>query len=284
MYRGTRLRGTRVLITGGASGIGRLMALESARRGAEVVIWDLSADGAAAVVAEIVATGGLASSYPVDVTDTAHVAEAARQTGDVDVVVNNAGVVSGQTLLEASESALRRTLEVNVLALYWVTRAFLPGMIARGRGTVVTIASAAGLVGVARQTDYSASKFGAFGFTESLRAELRADGHDVGTLVVCPYYINTGMFEGVETKFPALLPILEEHDVALKVIDGIESGREQIILPPFARLVPLMRFLPTRAFDRVADFFGINHTMDHFVGRAGAKRVAAGKAGAAAGK
>ncbi|MBL0703904.1 SDR family oxidoreductase [Sinomonas cellulolyticus] len=271
MYRGTRLRGARILITGGASGIGRLMALEAARRRAEVIIWDLSEEGGTAVAAEIVGSGGLASSYQVDVTDAAHVREVARQTGDVDVVVNNAGVVSGQPLLEASEEALRRTLEVNTLALYWVTRAFLPGMIQRRGGTVVTIASAAGLIGVARQTDYSASKFGALGFTESLRAELRADGHGVGTLVVCPYYINTGMFDGVETRFPFLLPILEEHDVALKVIDGIESGREQIILPPFARLVPLMRFLPTRAFDRVADFFGINKGMDHFVGRAGVK-------------
>jgi all-trans-retinol dehydrogenase (NAD+) len=271
MYRGTRLRGARILITGGASGIGRLMALEAARRGAEVIIWDLSEEGGTAVAAEIVGSGGLASSYQVDVTDADHVREVARQTGDVDVVVNNAGVVSGQPLLEASEEALRRTLEVNTLALYWVTRAFLPGMIQRRGGTVVTIASAAGLIGVARQTDYSASKFGALGFTESLRAELRADGHGVGTLVVCPYYINTGMFDGVETRFPFLLPILEEHDVALKVIDGIESGREQIILPPFARLVPLMRFLPTRAFDRVADFFGINKGMDHFVGRGGVK-------------
>lgn len=271
MYRGTRLRGARILITGGASGIGRLMALEAARRGAEVVVWDLADDGGAAVAAEIVAAGGLASSYAVDVTNADQVREMAQQTGDVDVVVNNAGVVSGKPLLEASEAALRRTLEVNMLALYWVTRAFLPGMIERRGGTVVTIASAAGLIGVARQTDYSASKFGALGFTESLRAELRADGHNVGTLVVCPYYINTGMFEGVETRFPLLLPILEEHNVALKVIDGIESGREQIILPPFARLVPLMRFLPTRAFDRVADFFGINKGMDHFVGRAGTK-------------
>ncbi|GAB4099582.1 SDR family oxidoreductase [Sinomonas halotolerans] len=267
MYRGTRMAGARILITGGASGIGRLMALEAGRRGAEVVVWDLAHDGGASVAAEVVATGGLAIARRVDVTDPAQVAEAARHTGEVDVVVNNAGVVTGKRLLDASEDALRRTLEVNTLALYWVTRALLPGMVERGRGTVATIASAAGLIGVANQTDYSASKFAALGFMESLRAELRADGHGAGTLVVCPYYINTGMFEGVQTRFPLLLPILEEREVALKVIDGIESGREQIILPPFARLVPLLRVLPTRAFDRVADFFGINRTMDGFVGR-----------------
>ncbi|GAB3277223.1 SDR family NAD(P)-dependent oxidoreductase [Sinomonas notoginsengisoli] len=272
MYRGTRLRGARILITGGASGIGRLMALEAGRRGAEVVVWDISDDGAVAVAAEIVAAGGLGSSYQVDITDSAHVAEVARETGDVDVLVNCAGVVSGKPLLEASEESIRRTFEVNTLALYWVTRALLPGMVARQGGTVVTIASAAGLIGVARQTDYSASKFAAVGFTESLRAELRADGHGVGTLVVCPYYINTGMFEGVQTKYPWLLPILEEQEVARAVIEGIESGREQIILPPFARLVPVMRFLPTRWFDRVADVLGINHGMDHFTGRVAKRR------------
>ncbi|WP_334173598.1 SDR family oxidoreductase [Sinomonas sp.] len=267
MYKGTPLAGSRVLITGGASGIGRLMALEAARRGAEVVVWDLSEEGGAAVEAEITAAGGCASSRGVNVADSDQVGEAARDSGEVDVVVNNAGVVTGKRLLEADEAAIRRTFEVNALAPYWVTRAFLPGMLERGRGTVATIASAAGLIGVARQTDYSASKFASLGFMESLRAELRADGHSVGTLVVCPYYINTGMFEGVRTKFPLLLPILEQADVARKVIEAIEAGREQLVLPPFARLVPVMRALPVPAFDRLADFFGINRTMDHFVGR-----------------
>lgn len=267
MYRGTAMRGSRVLITGGASGIGRLMALEAARRGAETVVWDLSDEGGAGVVAEIAEAGGNASSQAVNVADSDQIAEAARRLGPVDVVVNNAGVVTGKRLLEADEAAIRRTFEVNALAPYWVTRAFLAGMLERGRGTVVTIASAAGLIGVASQTDYSASKFASLGLMESLRAELRADGHDVGTLVVCPYYIDTGMFEGVRSKFPLLLPILEQADVARRVIDAIEAGREQLVLPPFARLVPLMRALPVPLFDRVADFFGINKTMDHFTGR-----------------
>ncbi|MGO1228309.1 MAG: SDR family NAD(P)-dependent oxidoreductase [Brachybacterium sp.] len=86
-----------------------------------------------------------------------------------------------------------------------MTRAFLPGMLEREHGT---IASAAGLAGVARQTDYSASKWAAVGFTESLRAELRADSSAVGTFVMCPFDIDTDMFEGASTKFPRLLPIL----------------------------------------------------------------------------
>jgi len=239
-----------VIITGAASGIGRRMADFARARGAEVVGWDLRG-----------------SDIDVDVTDSAAVDAAAAASGPVDVLINNAGVVSGQRLLESSEAQIRRTFEVNVLAHFWTSRAVLPGMIERGRGKIVTIASAAALLGVARQTDYAASKWAAFGFAESLRAELRKDGSPISTLVVAPYFIDTGMFAGVRTRFPLLLPILQERDVARRVLDAIESGRQQLILPPFARLTPLLRVLPPIAFDAVTDFLGINQTMDEFTGR-----------------
>ncbi|TSI17005.1 SDR family oxidoreductase [Brevibacterium aurantiacum] len=268
MTRGTQIRGARVLITGAGSGIGRLMALDAAARGAaEILIWDLSAETGQAVRDELVATGAKARSFAVNVGDSSQVTAAAEETGPIDVLINCAGIVTGKKLLEADEDAVRRVYDVNVFALYWTTRAFLPGMIERNRGSVVTIASAAGLTGVAKQTDYSASKFAALGFTESLRNELRTDGSKVGTLVVCPFYINTGMFEGVTTKFPRLLPILEENYVATKVIDSIEAGREQLIMPALVRLLPSLRLLPTRAFDRTLDFLGVNKTMEHFTGR-----------------
>jgi len=243
------------------------MALGAAERGAEVVIWDLDVEAAARVAQDITGAGGRASAAAIDVTDSAAVRREALATGRVDVLINNAGVVSGQRLLEASEAQIRRTFEVNALALYWTTRAFLPGMLERGRGKVVTIASAAGLIGVARQTDYAASKWAAVGFTESLRAELRKDGAPVSTLIVAPYFIDTGMFEGVRTRFPLLLPILQERDVARRVLDAIESGRQQLILPPFAALTPAMRVLPVAAMDALADLLGINATMDDFTGR-----------------
>ncbi len=265
--RGTEPKGARVLITGGGSGIGRLMALEAAGRGASIAVWDRDKAGADETVRLVAGAGGAATATVVDITDRAAVAEAAEREGAVDVVINNAGVVTGTTLLEASDEAIERTFQVNTLALFWVTRAFLPGMIERGRGTVVTIASAAGLLGVARQTDYAASKAAAIGFTESLRAELRDAGSDVRTLVFMPYYIDTGMFEGVRTRFPLLLPILDPHKAARRVIQGIERGTQQIMTPPMVRMVPVLRALPVRAFDGLADFFGINHGMDHFVGR-----------------
>ncbi|WP_298418661.1 SDR family oxidoreductase [Brevibacterium sp.] len=268
MKRGMTIDGARVLITGAGSGIGRLMALDAAARGAaEILIWDLSADSGDAVRDEITAVGGQARSFEVNVADSAQVETVAERTGPVDILINCAGIVTGKKLLDADADAIRRVYDVNTLALYWTTKAFLPGMLERDRGAVVTIASAAGLTGVAHQTDYSASKWAAVGFTESLRSELRAEGSRVGTLVVCPFYINTGMFDGVRTKFPRLLPILEETDVSTRVLDAIESGREQLVMPPLVRLVPGVRLLPTRAFDTVMDFLGVNQTMDHFTGR-----------------
>ena len=268
MGRGTSLSGRTVLVTGGGSGLGRRMAIGAARRGARVVIWDVSAESGSSVRDEIRAAGNLAEAQTVNVADKDAVKQAAAAAGQVDVLVNNAGVVSGRQLLDATDEDIRRTFDVNVLALYWVTRAFLPGMVDRGRGTVVTVASAAGLVGVAKQSDYSASKFAAVGFNESLRAELRNGRTGVSTLVVCPYYIDTGMFDGVRTRFPRLLPILKEEEVAAGILDAIESGRQKLVLPPLVNLVPAARMLPVGAFDRLMDVLGINRTMDQFTGRA----------------
>jgi all-trans-retinol dehydrogenase (NAD+) len=140
-------------------------------------------------------------------------------------------------------------------------------MIERGSGHVVTVASAAGLIGVPKQTDYGASKHAAVGFDESLRMELRRTAPGVMTTVVCPSYIDTGMFSGVTTRFPLLLPILKEEKVANAIVRAIQMNRRQVMMPFMVRTMPLMRLLPVPAFDWVADFLGIARAMDEFVGR-----------------
>lgn len=259
-----------MLVTGAGSGIGRLIALGAAARGAHVIVWDRAGAAAASVAEEIRADGGSAEHAALDVTDTRAVETAAGQVearGGVDVLVNNAGVVTGHPFEDASEASVRRTFEVNTLALYWTTRAFLPGMERRRRGRIVTVASAAGLIGVARQSDYSASKFAAIGFTESLRAELRGRRSSITTLTVCPFYIDTGMFDGVRTSVPWLLPILKPQRVAHEVLDAVESGKAMLVLPPAVRLLPVLRALPTAWFDAIADALGVNRSMESFTGR-----------------
>ena len=269
----TNVNGRICLVTGAASGIGRLLSLELADRGARLVLWDMDTDRLDTVVDEVRARGGeKAWGFRCDVTDRAMVERIADQVraevGDPIVVVNNAGVVNGHRLVDLAPEQIERTFAVNVLALYWVTKAFLPAMLACGEGHVVTVASAAGLVGVAKQTDYSASKHAAVGFDESLRMELRSMGSRLRTTVVCPYYIDTGMFEGVKTKRPFLLPILKQDKVARKIACAIERDRRTVILPPFIRLLPVTRALPVPLFDRLTDLFGVNQSMDEFVGRA----------------
>jgi len=268
----SRLADRNVLVTGGASGIGRQMVLRMARHGAVPIVWDINPDNLARVLDELrTITGRPAHGYLCDVTDRRAVhATASRvkqEVGPIHILVNNAGVVTGRPLLEATDDQIERTMAVNTMALFWTTRAFLPDMIAANSGHVVTIASAAGIVGVAGLVDYCASKWAAVGFDESLRMELRRAAPGVKTTVVCPYFIDTGMFHGVRSRFPWLLPILKEDVVAQRIVRAIASGRARLILPSLPRLVPLLRVLPVRWFDAITDFLGINRAMDAFVGR-----------------
>jgi all-trans-retinol dehydrogenase (NAD+) len=269
----SELSGSRVLITGGASGLGRRMALEMARKGARIVIWDLDRARMEQVADELLQVGGQkAHTYVCDISNRLAVYDAARrvkdEVGEIDILVNNAGVVSGKSFLELSDDKIEKTFGVNSLSLFWTAKAFLPGMMQRGRGHVVTIASAAGWVGVNRLADYCASKWAAVGFDESLRMELRETAPGVQTTVICPFFIDTGMFSGVQTRFSWLLPILKEEDVAKRVVRAVERNEARVMLPPVLALVPVGRFLPPRVFDRAAGFLGVNAAMHEFKGRA----------------
>jgi all-trans-retinol dehydrogenase (NAD+) len=264
----TTIAGSHVLITGAASGLGRRMALGVAERRGTLCLWDVNGSGLRRVAEEVEALGSHAEISVVDVSDPAAVrAAAASLTTPVDVLINNAGVVSGKSLLDLPEERIQKSVSVNLLSLFWTTRAFLPGMIERKRGHLVTIASAGGLIGVPRLTDYCATKWAAVGFDESVRMELRKTAPMVRTTVVCPYYIDTGMFEGVKSRFPLLLPILHEPDVARRILRGIEKNRRKLVLPAMVRTIAPLRLLPVAWFDAIATFMGINASMDEFVGR-----------------
>jgi len=277
----TRIAAKHVVITGAASGIGRLMASRMADLGAAVTMLDLNEDSLARAVEQIRDASGRARGYTCDVSDKEAVARVAREiveeVGPVDILVNNAGVVSGGWLLDLTDEQIERTFGVDALALFWMTRAFLPAMIERDAGHIVNVASAAGLIGTCEQTDYAGSKHAAVGFDEALRMELRRLAPHVRNTVVCPYYIDTGMFAGVRTRFPWLLPILKEDQVASRIVRAVEHNQRRVVIPWVVRVVPILReVLPLPIFDRLVDALGVNDTMSQFIGR---KKTAIGARG-----
>lgn len=268
----TKLRGKKVFITGAASGLGRDMALTMTGLGATVVLCDINEKLLDKVVCDIQAkTGRAVFGYPCDISDRNAVYSTAEkvkeEVGHIDILINNAGIVSGDHFLNLPDEKIVQTFGVNSLALFWTAKAFLPDMLERGKGHIVTVASAAGLVGTKKLTDYCASKFAAVGFNESLRMELRQRAPGIKTTVVCPYYIDTGMFEGVKTRFSWLLPILKPSYVIAKIIKAIESDQAELIMPRFVKITPLSRLLPTPVFDFLSDLIGVNACMDTFQGR-----------------
>jgi all-trans-retinol dehydrogenase (NAD+) len=267
----TDIKGSRALITGAASGIGRRLATELGRAGASLVLWDIDERGLDDAQAELRGAGREVRTYACDLTRREDIEAVAGRTladcGPVDILVNNAGIVSGKNLLEITPAEIERTFQVNTLALFWTSKAFLPGMLERDRGHIVTIASAAGLAGTSRLTDYCSSKFAAVGFDESLRVELKRQGSRIVTTVVCPFYTDTGMFEGVKTRFPWLLPILDPDYVVRRTVSAIAKDRRRLIMPRFVYSGWPSRLLPVGWFDALMAFFGISHSMDDFRGR-----------------
>ena len=265
--------GQKILITGASSGIGKLMAETFAAEGARVILWDCNRVTLEAVEKELIERGLRCATYLCDVSSRESVYDTAkrviREHGPIDILINNAGVVSGRPLLEISDAEIERTFGVNALAPIWTTRAFLPAMIERDRGHIVTIASAAGLIGAPRMTDYAASKHAAVGFDDALRSELRHLGHrGIRTTVVCAYFISTGMFEGASTATP-LFPILTPDYATRQIVRAIRRGRRRLLLPRAVALVYLGRLLPAPIFDWIVRTLGVARSMDGFTGRRG---------------
>jgi all-trans-retinol dehydrogenase (NAD+) len=262
-----------VLITGAASGIGKKMALLMAEHQVTLIILDINAAMAEEVVKAIEAKGSKAHFYQVDLSNLAMVervtAAIKEKFSSIDILINNAGVVTGKSFRNTSAADIEKTFAVNTIAPMLLTRAVLEAMLSQGHGHIVNIASAASIIGVNKLVDYSASKFAIMGFDESLRMEIRRHKMPIYTTVVCPYFIDTGMFAGVRTRFAFLLPILDENKTARRIVRAIARKRKRHLWPPMVYSIWLIRYLPVSWFDFIADLFGINATMDQFTGRKG---------------
>jgi short-subunit dehydrogenase len=241
----TQLTGKTAVVTGASSGIGRATALELARRGANVVLAARRVELLEVLAEECRALGVEAQVVATDVRRRDDCRRLIAGAGDVDVLVNNAGFAVFDPIAEAPIEDLRDLMDTNYFGMVHCTQAVLPGMLARGRGTIVNVSSIAGIMGYARMGGYCATKFAVTGFTESLRDEVLDRG--VRVALVCPGTTDTAFFVKAERgKMPAasrLLLAVSPERVARAICDAAEDGRYRRIIPLFASMYMRMKEL-----------------------------------------
>lgn len=274
------IKGTNVLITGGASGIGRIMGRICLEKGASnLIVWDINqanidkteAELSDVKPAEAGVSKGQIHSYIVNVSDPQAIKSAYEkvksEVGEVDILVNCAGIVRGNnTFDKQTVQDIDLTMDINANAPMYVSLAVLPDMLRRDRGHICNIASAAGMLGVPKLSVYCASKWAVIGWTESMRVELKQARSHVRVTSVAPYFINTGMFDGVNSK---VFPILDPEKTAAKIIRAVEAGKSFRGIPFAYHFIRIWQgLLPNFLFDFIfGKVFGVYSVMDHFTGR-----------------
>jgi len=256
-----------VVITGGASGIGRLLAETLAVRNVCVAVLD---------VQPLNSDNDNINYYKCDVSKWEEVERVSKQIveelGDPTVIVNNAGVVQGKSLVELSPDDIRQTMDTNVLAHFWTLKAFLPEMIKQKTGHIVTVSSVMGMVGAARMTDYCASKAALVNLHESLRYELDKcyKTPSIRTTIVMPGHVVTPMFSRANLPtsrwFNFAAPPLAPHFVVKNIIAAIDEQESRTILTPFfTNFVRLVTLLPSWGRDFFQWMSGADYAMEGFV-------------------
>ncbi len=202
------------VVTGAGRGIGRAIALDLARRWCDVALLGRTLDSLADATSDVIATGRRGLAVACDVASATEVDAAAttvaRELGAPDVVVSNAGVVCRATVEAMTEGEWDEVIDVNLKGTFLVMRAFLPPMLALGRGRLIAIASISSTLGTARQSAYCAAKWGTVGFVKSLAEELRGTG--LQAMCVMPGSVDTDMLKGSGFE-----PRMQPEDVARTV-------------------------------------------------------------------
>ncbi|XP_048365256.1 estradiol 17-beta-dehydrogenase 11-like [Sphaerodactylus townsendi] len=241
------LTGEIVLITGAAHGLGREMACAFSKHQCKLVLWDINKQGIEETAEECRKLGAVVHTYVVDCRKREDIyrtaAKVKKDIGDISILINNAGVIATGHLLSIKDEQIQSMFEVNALAHYWTVKAFLPAMLERNHGHIVTVASCAGFAAVPFMVTYASSKHSAIGFHRSLTEELywlRKDG--IKTSCLCPFFINTGFVKDTPTR---TFPLLETEHVVNKLMDGILTDQKMIVVPQgFKFFFSIERLLP----------------------------------------
>lgn len=254
-----------VLITGGASGLGKEIVSRFVARNAKVVVLDVVVPEESEQIANV-------HYYQCDVSDRNQVIKCQRQIvqeiGKVTILINNAGITTGKSLLHLSYEEIERTLKVNLLSSFYTIKIFLPDMLELHRGYIITIASVLGYMSPSRLSAYGASKSGLIALHESLTYELGPPSINptgVKTLLICPGQLKTRMFRGVQTPSSLLAPELDPSYVAKNVLKAVELGRRgEIKLPFYGNILPVFRAVPWPIVEVARYYSGIDQSMKSF--------------------
>jgi len=224
------LAGQTALVTGAARGIGRVTAATLVGRGVRVAIGDVDLQAARASAAEL---GASAVALSLDVTDrasfAAFVEEAEAQLGPADVLINNAGIMPLGPFLEEDDATARRTLDINVHGVILGMKLVLPGMLARGHGHVVNIASQAGKYGFPGGATYCASKAAVINLSRAVRKELRGSGVELS--IVSPVAVNTELGLGLAEPRQRRLRKIEPQQVADAIVETLQVPAFDVHVP-----------------------------------------------------
>jgi len=197
-----RLKDKVAIITGSARGIGQATAWKFAAEGAKVVVCDLERNGVDEVVSQIIAAGGQAIGFTVNVTDKASIAAMVKgvtaKHGRIDVLVNNAGIVDDAMFRKMSDEQFERVIDINLKGTYNCARAVVDIMIAQNAGVILNASSVVGLYGNFGQTNYAASKFGVIGMAKTWARELGRKG--IRANAVCPGFVETTILKSIPQK------------------------------------------------------------------------------------
>ncbi|PQA59593.1 3-ketoacyl-ACP reductase [Siphonobacter curvatus] len=225
------LQGKLALVTGAGKGIGRAIALALAAEGVNVALLARSNDSLKEVAAAVEAMGTKAYPVSADVADRNSVETAINQiqttAGPIDILINNAGTASFGSFLELEPETWENIIQVNLMGVYYATRAVLPSMIENQSGDIINIASTAGQRGAARTSAYSASKFAVLGLTESLMQEVRK--HNIRVTTLTPSTVATDMAVALNLTDGNPEKVMQAEDLAELVIAHLKLNRRVFV-------------------------------------------------------